>query len=44
MMHERLIEYFNTFGGVEWVTMEQMVAEFKAGKVQGVKVEGGAEI
>jgi hypothetical protein len=39
-----LIEYFNTHEGVEWVTMEQMVKEFKEGKLQGVTVEGGAEI
>jgi hypothetical protein len=44
LMHERLIEYFNTFGGVEWVTMEQMVAEFKAGKLGDYKVEGGASV
>jgi hypothetical protein len=43
-MHERLIEYFNTFDGVEWVTMEQMVKEFKDGKIQGAKVLGGADI
>jgi peptidoglycan/xylan/chitin deacetylase (PgdA/CDA1 family) len=44
LMHERLIEYFNTFDGVEWVTMEQMVKEFKDGKIQGAKVLGGADV
>lgn len=29
LMHERLIEYINTHEGVEWVTMAEMVDEFK---------------
>ena len=29
LMHERLIEYINTHEGVEWVTMGEMVNEFK---------------
>lgn len=44
LMHERLIEYFNSHEGVEWVTMEQMVKEFKDGKLDGFSVEGGADI
>lgn len=28
-MHERLIEYINTHEGVEWVTMVEMVDDFK---------------
>jgi len=30
LMHERLIEYINKHEGVEWVTMEQMVDDFKS--------------
>lgn len=41
LMHENIIEYINSHDGVEWVTMEQMVAEFKSGRMQGAKVEGG---
>ncbi len=29
LMHERLIEYINTHEGVEWVTMVEMVDDFK---------------
>ena len=29
-MHERLIEYFNSHEGVEWVTMAEMAADFRA--------------
>lgn len=42
LMHERMIEYINSHEGVEWMTMEQIIAEFKAGRVQGATVEGGA--
>jgi peptidoglycan/xylan/chitin deacetylase (PgdA/CDA1 family) len=41
LMHDRLIEYINSHEGVEWCTMEQMVAEFKAGTIQGAEVTGG---
>lgn len=44
LMHERLIEYINGHEGVEWCTMEQMVAEFKAGKISGVDVKGGVDL
>lgn len=44
LMHERLIEYINGHEGVEWCTMEQMVAEFKAGKIGGVDVKGGVDL
>ena len=30
LMHERLIEYFKTHDGVEFVTMEEVAAEFRA--------------
>lgn len=39
-MHERIIEYINSHEGVEWMTMEEMVAEFKEGKFQGALAEG----
>lgn len=41
LMHEEIIEYINSHEGVEWVTMEQMVDEFKSGKLPGAVVEGG---
>ncbi len=41
LLHERLIEYINTFEGVEWMPMEQMAEEFLAGRIQGATVEGG---
>lgn len=43
MLHERLIEWINGFEGVEWVTMEQVVDEFKSGRFEGVRVEGGVD-
>ncbi|KAJ5177644.1 glucose 1-dehydrogenase [Penicillium coprophilum] len=43
MLHERLIEYINSHEGVEWCTFAQMVDEFKAGRIGGAQVEGGAE-
>lgn len=39
-MHERIIEYINSHEGVEWMTMEEMVAEFKEGKFQGALAGG----
>jgi peptidoglycan/xylan/chitin deacetylase (PgdA/CDA1 family) len=44
LLHERLIEWINTHQGVEWVTMEQIVDEFKAGRLSGASVQGGASI
>jgi hypothetical protein len=44
LMHERLIEYINGHEGVEWCTMEQMVEEFKAGRIGGVDVKGGVDL
>ncbi|KAF4945409.1 hypothetical protein FSARC_14435 [Fusarium sarcochroum] len=41
LMHERIIAYINSHEGVEWVTMEQMVDEFKSGRIAGATVEGG---
>lgn len=38
LMHERIIEYINEHEGVEWMTMEEMVAEFKSGRMAGVDV------
>lgn len=44
LMHERLFEYINNHEGVEWVTMEQMVHEFKSGRLSGVEVQGGVDV
>ncbi|EPQ51267.1 polysaccharide deacetylase family protein [Gloeophyllum trabeum ATCC 11539] len=48
LMHERcscrFIEYVNSHEGVEWMTMGEMVDEFKSGRFGGVTVEGGAEL
>ncbi|KAB8215401.1 glucose 1-dehydrogenase [Aspergillus novoparasiticus] len=43
LLHERLIEYINSHDGVEWCTFEQMVKEFKEGRIEGFQVEGGVE-
>lgn len=43
LMHQRLFEYINAHEGVEWVTMEEMVREFKEGKIGGVEVRGGVD-
>ncbi|KAG9200293.1 hypothetical protein G6514_007117 [Epicoccum nigrum] len=39
LLHERLIEWISGHDGVEWVTMEEVVDEFKSGRIRGVKVE-----
>lgn len=44
LMHERIIEYINSHEGVEWRTMEEMVAEFKSGNFGGAEVKGGAVV
>ncbi|RDW72223.1 glucose 1-dehydrogenase [Coleophoma crateriformis] len=44
LMHERIFEYINKHAGVEWVTMEQMVEEFKKGEFGGVEVKGGVDL
>jgi len=44
LMHEKLIEYINSHEGLEWCTMEQMVAEFKSGTMGNTTVEGGANL
>jgi hypothetical protein len=41
LMHERFIEYLKTKEGVEFVTMEQICDEFKAGTLAGVKIKAG---
>jgi peptidoglycan/xylan/chitin deacetylase (PgdA/CDA1 family) len=43
LMHERIIEYINQHEGVEWCTFEQMVEEFKEGRITGAEVKGGVE-
>ena len=44
LMHERIFEYISKHEGVEWVTMAQMVKEFKEGKIGGVEVKGGIDL
>jgi hypothetical protein len=44
LLHERLIEWINGYEGVEWLTMERIVDEFKSGKLSGATIEGGAEV
>jgi len=44
LLHERLIEWINGHEGVEWVTMEQIVDEFKSGNLSGATIEGGADV
>ena len=44
LLHERLIEWINGHEGVEWVTMEKIVDEFKSGNLSGATVEGGADV
>jgi len=44
LLHERFIEWLNGHDGVEWVTMERILDEFKSGKLQGVEVEGGVDV
>jgi peptidoglycan/xylan/chitin deacetylase (PgdA/CDA1 family) len=44
LMHERIIEYISKHEGVEWVTMEEMVKEFKEGRIGGVEVKGGVDL
>ncbi|KAF5361413.1 hypothetical protein D9758_006234 [Tetrapyrgos nigripes] len=44
LMHERLIEYINKHEGVEWHTCEEIVKDFKAGKLGGAKVQGGVDV
>ncbi|KAG0645133.1 Peptidoglycan deacetylase [Hyphodiscus hymeniophilus] len=44
LMHERIFEYINNHEGVEWVTMEQMVKEYKEGRIGGVEVKGGVDL
>lgn len=41
LLHERIIEYINTFAGVEWMTMENMAREFLEGRIEGTIIEGG---
>ena len=44
LMHERLIEYINSHEGVEWMTFEEMAAEFLEGRIPGVEIEGGVDM
>lgn len=42
LLHERLINYLNSHEGVEWCTFGEMAREFKAGRIKGAEVTGGA--
>ncbi|KAI5246707.1 glucose 1-dehydrogenase [Aureobasidium subglaciale] len=42
-MHERIINYINKHGGVEWMSFADMAKEFLEGRIAGVEIEGGAE-
>lgn len=44
LLHERFVEWINAHEGVEWVTMERVVDEFRNGGLKGVSVEGGVEV
>lgn len=44
-MHERFINWINGHEGeIVWMPFERMAKEFAEGGIQGVKVEGGAEV
>jgi hypothetical protein len=39
-----IINYINKHDGVEWMPFKDMAREFLEGRIQGVKIEGGAEV
>jgi hypothetical protein len=39
-----LIEYINQHEGVEWMPFGNMAKEFLEGRIEGTKVEGGADL
>jgi hypothetical protein len=39
-----IINYINKHDGVEWMRFEDMAKEFLEGRIQGVEIEGGAEV
>ncbi|KAJ5902008.1 hypothetical protein N7495_002536 [Penicillium taxi] len=43
-MHERIVHYINSHEGVEWMTMDKMVEEYKSGQFPGYVVEGGVDL
>ncbi|KAG9677234.1 glucose 1-dehydrogenase, partial [Aureobasidium melanogenum] len=43
-MHERIIDYINRHEGVEWMPFGNMAREFLEGRIEGVEIEGGAEV
>ncbi|EXJ57395.1 hypothetical protein A1O7_07742 [Cladophialophora yegresii CBS 114405] len=38
-MHQRMIEWINTFQGVEWCTFGEMVDQYKKGEIKGFDME-----
>lgn len=41
---DRFIQWVNTHEGVEWMPFGDMATEFLEGRIEGYKVEGGADI
>ena len=39
-----IINYINKHDGVEWMPFADMAREFLEGRIQGVEIEGGAEV
>jgi hypothetical protein len=39
-----IINYINKHDGIEWMPFEGMAREFLKGRIQGVEIEGGAEV
>lgn len=39
-----IIDYINKHEGVEWMPLGNMAREFLEGRIQGVEIEGGAEV
>jgi hypothetical protein len=39
-----IINYINKHEGIEWMPFEDMAKEFLEGRIQGVEIEGGAEV
>ncbi|CAG8103689.1 unnamed protein product [Penicillium salamii] len=42
-MHEKLVQFINSYEGVEWMTIDKMAEEYKSGRFPGHVVEGGVD-
>jgi hypothetical protein len=40
----RIIENINGYEGEEWMTVEDMVKEFKEGRIGGAEAKGGVDV